>query len=385
MPTHRWSGGAGTVFATVGTGGQPLRPVTTTDSEAGYFAAYSGSNVSPAFGILDVHATASVLDAHFLPTVSGAFTDAFTITKGGPPQNQPPVADFTATPNNLTAAFDASSSVDDGSIVSYAWDFGDSTTGSGLTTSHGYAAAGTYSVTLLVTDNGGLTDTVVKPVTVTAPGLPTPFVVDNFGRTVASGFGTADTGGPWTVGPVASFTVTGGVGLVSMAAGTTRTGYVGNTTRTDCDLRTTLSVDKAATGGGLYLDVLGRRINATNDYRARVRFNPGGGVALSLAALKGSSSVVVLSSAVTVPGLTYTPGQDLELRVQVTGTNPTTLRARVWPTGQVEPSTWLVTVTDSFAGLQTAGSVGLQPYLSSTATNAPVVIRMDNLAARPTA
>ncbi len=221
--------------------------------------------------------------------------------------------------------------------------------------------------------------------TVTATGQPTPFVIDNFGRTLTSGFGTADVGGPWTVSPTTSFSVAGGVGLVSMAAGTTRNATLASTTRTDCDLRTTLSLDKAATGGGLYLDVLGRRINSTNDYRVRVRFNANGSVGLTLGGLKGSSTLTALSASVTVPGLTYTPGQQLELRFQVTGTNPTTLRARVWPTGQAEPTTWLVSATDSFAGLQVAGAVGLQPYLSSSATNAPIVIRIDNLVARPTA
>lgn len=115
---------------------------------------------------------------------------------------------------------------------------------------------------------------------------------------------------------------------MNMPAGTTRTGTLNATTSNDSDLRSTLSLDKAATGGGLYLDVLGRRINPTNDYRARVRFNSNGSVVLSMAALKGSATVVTLGAPVTVPGLTYTPGQNLELRYQVTGTNPTTLRAR---------------------------------------------------------
>ena len=35
-------------------------------------------------------------------------------------------------------------------------------------------------------------------------------------------------------------------------------------------------------------------------------------------------------------------------------------------------------------GLQAAGAVGLTTYLSGSATNAPVVLRMDNLSARPT-
>lgn len=97
----------------------------------------------------------------------------YTFGFGGttpPPTNQPPVASFSISVNNLTASFDASGSSDtDGSIVSYAWNFGDGTTGSGVTTSRTYASAGTYNVTLTVTDNQGATDSQTQSVTVTAP------------------------------------------------------------------------------------------------------------------------------------------------------------------------------------------------------------------------
>jgi subtilisin family serine protease len=86
-----------------------------------------------------------------------------------PPSNQAPVADFSFTTNGLTASFDASASYDtDGNIVSYAWNFGDGTTGSGVTTSRTYAAAGTYTVKLTVTDNEGATGSIEKNVTVSA-------------------------------------------------------------------------------------------------------------------------------------------------------------------------------------------------------------------------
>ena len=67
------------------------------------------------------------------------------------------MAAFTSSVNNLQASFDGSGSQDpDGSIASYVWDFGDGTPdGSGATPSHTYAAAGTYTVTLTVTDNKG--------------------------------------------------------------------------------------------------------------------------------------------------------------------------------------------------------------------------------------
>ncbi len=84
------------------------------------------------------------------------------------PVNQPPVARFTSSCNATTRAcsFNGSTSSDDAGIVSYAWTFGDGTTGTGVTASHTYAAAGTYSVRLTVTDGGGLTNAITKAVTV---------------------------------------------------------------------------------------------------------------------------------------------------------------------------------------------------------------------------
>jgi len=59
---------------------------------------------------------------------------------------------------NVSVAFDGGRSSDsDGSVVSYAWDFGDGTQGAGINPTHSYASAGSYSVTLRVTDNAGIT------------------------------------------------------------------------------------------------------------------------------------------------------------------------------------------------------------------------------------
>lgn len=65
--------------------------------------------------------------------------------------------------------FSASGSADpQGQSLNYSWNFGDNTTGSGEQTTHTYGAAGTYTVTLLVTDASHLSSTAATLVTITA-------------------------------------------------------------------------------------------------------------------------------------------------------------------------------------------------------------------------
>lgn len=60
---------------------------------------------------------------------------------------------------------DGSGSSDiDGTLVSYAWNFGDGNTGTGPMPSHSYATGGTYVVQLIITDNAGLMDTISESV-----------------------------------------------------------------------------------------------------------------------------------------------------------------------------------------------------------------------------
>ena len=84
--------------------------------------------------------------------------------------NDPPVADAGSDQNVVVdkiVTFDGSKSYDiDGTITDYAWEFGDESTGTGMTTTHTYGTAGTYSAVLTVTDNDGLTSTDTAIVTV---------------------------------------------------------------------------------------------------------------------------------------------------------------------------------------------------------------------------
>lgn len=84
-----------------------------------------------------------------------------------PPSNEPPVAGFSYSIDGLTVNFLDESTDSDGTIVDWAWDFGDGSISDVQNPDHTYAAPGTYPVTLTVTDNGDEMATAPQSVTVT--------------------------------------------------------------------------------------------------------------------------------------------------------------------------------------------------------------------------
>jgi subtilisin len=92
------------------------------------------------------------------------------ISTGGT-SNNPPSANFSFTTNGLTATFTDASTDSDGSIASWAWTFGDGASSTVQNPIRTYATAGTYTVSLTVTDNQGATGTVTKSVTVSSSTL----------------------------------------------------------------------------------------------------------------------------------------------------------------------------------------------------------------------
>jgi len=296
--------------------------------------------------------------------------------------NVKPTAAFTSSTNGLAASFNATSSADpDGTIASYAWKFGDGATSTAAQPNHTYAAAGTYPVTLTVTDDDGATGAVTKSVTVSVP--VGPLAKDAFGRTVTDGWGTADTGGAWTrYGTASIFSVTGGAGQMRVVKGASGPRVALQSIGSKATRATVkVSADKVANGGGSFVS-LGGRATGTNDYRAKVKIAANGALTLYLVRVVNNAETT-LGSTNLGSAFTYTAGSTLQLKLEVTGTAPTTLRAKVWKTSQTEPTAWQLTRTDSTAGLQTSGGISLVSYVTSTVTNLPVTFRFDDLQAVP--
>jgi len=168
--------------------------------------------------------TALVIDLDNPDDSFPAITYAIPVLPAAAP-NAAPQAAFTvyqpSTGAPSTVQFDATGSSDpDGDALTYLWDFGDGTGGSGAIAPAVYATPGTYSVTLTVMDPYGTTDTATQTVTVTDPTPPiiTPIVQGPVG---GGGWRTGDVDISWQViDPESSVSSTTGCDAVIVATDT---------------------------------------------------------------------------------------------------------------------------------------------------------------------
>ncbi|MEX2184639.1 MAG: PKD domain-containing protein [Chloroflexota bacterium] len=172
---------------------------------------------------------------YFHPSIAGQKKIAATTWSAGyawatppappPPDNVAPTAAFTSSCIDLTCTFTDASTDTDGTIATRAWTFGDGGTSTDTNPSRTYAAAGTYAVTLTVTDDDGATGSVSRDVTVTAPPPALPMWVGGLTSTASSSRNT------WSA--TVTVLVTGGAGPVSgVTVGGSWTGASGATSCT---------------------------------------------------------------------------------------------------------------------------------------------------------
>ena len=87
--------------------------------------------------------------------------------------NSPPHASFTNSCSDLVCSFTDTSTDTDGALVAWRWDFGEGSSATGQSISHTYAEAGTYAVSLTVTDENGATDSTAQSLAVASSSAGT--------------------------------------------------------------------------------------------------------------------------------------------------------------------------------------------------------------------
>ena len=205
---------------------------------------------------------------------------------------------------------------------------------------------------------------------------------DSFARSVAGGWGSADTGGAWSVpASASSFSVASGTGRIKLRSGDGFSATLSQVASTSTDFQTTVSPDVAANANGYFVNAVARSVSGQGDYRAKIRIAGDGTVAVWLLRSNGGSESVFAST--TVPNLKLAAGEKLRIRVQAAGTGTTQLKAKVWKPSASEPGSWLLTGSDGTSGLQRAGSIGLYAYSNGSATGGTTTLSFSDLVAGP--
>ena len=231
---------------------------------------------------------------------------------GGGVTNTPPQARFTATPLTgaapLQVAFDGSGSTDaGGSIASYAWTFGDGGTGSGVTVQHTYQAAGTYTATLVVTDNlGAASAPFSRTIEARAPGGLAVNVRDDLNALVSgaavavtigsfSAQGTTDASGLVTLGDLPLGGANIEVTKTAYVSGTaTATVVAGQTTPVNARIaRRVGNLSVTVVESTLSDPITGAAVSATSDGRVIAEDTGSNGVALLSGIPTGTASITV--------------------------------------------------------------------------------------------
>ncbi|WP_370665400.1 hypothetical protein [Streptomyces sp. IBSBF 2507] len=199
------------------------------------------------------------------------------------------------------------------------------------------------------------------------------WLTDSFVRTAASSWGSADTGQAWQTGggTATDYSVTGGYGAHRLTSTTTSRRTLVPYTYADFDAYTSLTPSAAATGGFLTGGITGRCIDVDNLYTARLAFNVGGTMTLTLR--KRVAGVETELATITLNG-TYIAGTYMRMRFQVTGS---TLRAKAWPASGFEPNAWQVTADDT--SITTCAFLGLRSIPATGNTNVNPEIRYDDV------
>jgi hypothetical protein len=199
----------------------------------------------------------------------------------------------------------------------------------------------------------------------TPPPVSTTLARDAFSRTSTDSWGSAVTGGAWSVAaPVADYDVNGVEATARMTgAGQMRSAFLPALRVRDLDAVFRIKTSAAAAGDGQYAYFVARQVNASTEYRAKLHIATAGKVYAQIT--KVVNNVESQVSPYVSVGTIHAANAYIWIRFRITGASPTSLSMKVWKDGAAQPVAWQTTGTESTAALQQAGLLGFRAYLSA--------------------
>jgi PKD domain-containing protein len=340
-------------------------------------------------GAVAVRATAPTSDQITFP-ITFAFDDFKLFTHVSP--NAAPVADAGGPYIGMSGravGFDGSRSSDDDPDLplSYHWSFGDGATSDAAAPTHAYAARGTYAVTLTVTDAWGRSSAPANTSATIDVNDPSVLVKDRFSRTVASGWGTAEAGGPWRIDVQvrSAFRVNGTEAQIVAPDNNPRNAIATEGYGMNANGLASYSIDRAPDDPSRFhtVQVYARRDDRVGDgdnyYRYRVRTFGNG--TMDVRVEKRVSAVSTWLAVDKKLPAVFAPGRKFWVRWECIGASPAThVRMRVWVHGTAEPSTWDVDLAVNEPALDRIGTTGFRIQVpSSGQVTFPVIFSFDDL------
>lgn len=203
------------------------------------------------------------------------------------------------------------------------------------------------------------------------PDGPLLLARDAFERVVASGWGTADVGGPWAVDDVNATSVDGSAAVTRTTASVTHGGLIQGFSADDTETHVITSF--ADTAGARLVRIEARRTSMSSFHRLSVRQ-----YGASHATSPGRVDISFDESAYTTGVLTGVAADALiHIKSRVTGGSPTLRQAKVWLDGTPEPSGWSAQTTTA-TGPQSGGGYGSLYFYSTGSEPGTAVHRATN-------
>lgn len=198
------------------------------------------------------------------------------------------------------------------------------------------------------------------------------YINDTFSRVVAAGWGSTDTGQPYTVsGTPADFSVNGSQGVVNLATTTRHIGVL-DTSSPNMTVQFDVSLATLPASGSIDCLATLRYTDANNYYWGGININTSGSI---FWVMNRNVAGVAGTFFFTSSGMVYTPGTFLTIKAMIYGSE---ILVKVWQSNTTEPDAWSFQTSDP--NLTTGNFGGVLGAISgSPGGGAGLVLTYDNL------